>query len=285
MRTYLMNIPETLRGRSNELDVKAALCRTSWVVFNEDNVRILFIFENDGSLIVSKNGVVSRQRWSYIRANSTVLIEDVQQQAFLFHPAFIDNVIFALQQDGTQHYLFMIDEKRHSQFPLLTLQSLSQYFAIKEEVIKENTIQVKIDTPPIIAKVETEEEKRLRAEKEIQEAAKRKKVEEKVKNELRTKRDAVDTLETVLIVGSIIIGVAVWVYITFFIITPDIAEGLIPNHPSISEFILYGGAMLLGYFSCHIVGALLDKTIISKRYREIRIEEQRLMEKYLKEQE
>ena len=283
MKTYLMNIPEILRSKSNELDVKAALCRTSWVVFNDDSVRLLFIFESDGSLIVSKNGVVSRQKWSYINANSTVLIEDVQQQAFLFHPAFIDNVIFALQQDGTQHYLFMIDEKRHSQFSLLTLQSLSQYFAIKENLVKGATINVKPDVP----KVETEEEQRLRAEKEKQEAAKRKKVEEKVKNELKTKREALDTFEMVVIVGSIIIGVAVclWLLYTFFFITPDIAEGLIPNHPFISDYIVSGGAVLLGYFSFYIVGTLLDKTIISKRYREIRIEEQRLIEKYLKEQE
>lgn len=181
-----MNIPEILRGRSNELDVKAALCRTSWMVFNEDNIRLLFIFENDGSLIVSKNGVVSRQRWSYIRANSTVLIEDVQQQAFLFHPAFIDNVIFALQQDGTQHYLFMIDERQQERLSLSTLQSLNQYLTVKADTFREIGCDGCTAPQPANPQIETDEERKKR-EKERRE--------NESKEEVRRLREQVIELE------------------------------------------------------------------------------------------
>lgn len=135
MKTYLMRIPEILRGVSETLDVTATLCDRSWVVFNDEGVKILFIFERDGTLIVSRNGVVSKQSWSYIRATKAILIDNAQQ-SYLLHPAFIDNVVFALNQDGTQHHLFMIDEGQVGQFPMLTLDALHHYFESKVERIQ-----------------------------------------------------------------------------------------------------------------------------------------------------
>ena len=127
-----MRIPEILKGVSETLDVTATLCDKSWVVFNDEGVKILFIFERDGTLIVSRNGVVSKQRWSYIKATKAILIDN-SQQSFLLHPTFIDNVIFALNQDGTQYHLFMIDEGQVEHFPMLTLARLQQYFESKAE--------------------------------------------------------------------------------------------------------------------------------------------------------
>ena len=136
MKTYLMRIPEILKGISETLDITATLCDKSWVVFNDEGVKILFIFERDGTLIVSRNGVVSKQRWSYIQATKAILIDNAQQ-SFLLHPAFIDNVVFALNQDGTQHHLFMIDEGQIVKFPQFTLDILNKYFISKVQQIEE----------------------------------------------------------------------------------------------------------------------------------------------------
>lgn len=136
MKTYLMRIPEILKGISETLDITATLCDKSWVVFNDEGVKILFIFERDGTLIVSRNGVVSKQRWSYIQATKAILIDNAQQ-SFLLHPAFIDNVVFALNQDGTQHHLFMIDEGQIDKFPQFTLDILNKYFISKVQQIEE----------------------------------------------------------------------------------------------------------------------------------------------------
>ena len=141
MKTYIMTIPEILKGISNSLDITATFCNKGWIVFNDEGVRLLFIFQDDGALIVSRNGVVSKQKWSFIKANSTLLIED-EKQAFLLHPVFIDNVIFALQQDGTQHHLFMIDENKEKELQLLTYQSVIKYFKTKEESVKANPIKI-----------------------------------------------------------------------------------------------------------------------------------------------
>ena len=198
MKTYLMNIPETLRGISNKLDVKAALCDKSWIVFNEDGVRLLFIFENDGSLIVSKNGVVSRQKWSYIKANSTVLIEDAQQ-AFLLHPVFLDDVIFALQQDGTQHHLFMIDENKQDRLSLLTINSIIQYFKNKENQNKDI-----IEPSSNIRIVETEKQKKERIAREQREEKRIVKAMADFNKELPRNNDK-DTTTAVLVLVSIIL--------------------------------------------------------------------------------
>ena len=131
-----MRIPEILKGISETLDITATLCDKSWVVFNDEGVKILFIFERDGTLIVSRNGVVSKQRWSYIQATKAILIDNAQQ-SFLLHPAFIDNVVFALNQDGTQHHLFMIDEGQIDKFPQFTLDILNKYFTSKVQQIEE----------------------------------------------------------------------------------------------------------------------------------------------------
>lgn len=154
-----MKIPEILKGISETLDITATLCDKSWVVFNDEGVKILFIFERDGTLIVSRNGVVSKQRWSYIKATKAILIDNAQQ-SFLLHPAFIDNVIFALNQDGTQHHLFMIDEGQAEQFQMLTLARLQQYFESKVE-------QKQLD----LKRLEEEEQERINrklANKEIE---------------------------------------------------------------------------------------------------------------------
>ena len=46
----------------------------------------------------------------------------------MLHPSFIDNIIFALQQDGTERFLFMINEEQKQLFYLKSLNELNSYF-------------------------------------------------------------------------------------------------------------------------------------------------------------
>lgn len=45
MKTYLMSIPDSIKGISDKLNVKALLCDKSWVIYNDDGIKIVFIFE------------------------------------------------------------------------------------------------------------------------------------------------------------------------------------------------------------------------------------------------
>ena len=46
----------------------------------------------------------------------------------MLHPSFIDNIIFALQQDGTERFLFMINEEQEQSFYPKSLNELNDYF-------------------------------------------------------------------------------------------------------------------------------------------------------------
>lgn len=126
MKTYIMSIPDTIIGIGEKLNITSMLCNKSWIVFNEEGVKTLYIFDKDGSLIISNNGLASNSHWKYIKANKTILIED-DGISFLLHPTFINEAIFILQQDGTQQYLFLIDEKKGEQLLLNSLSAINNY--------------------------------------------------------------------------------------------------------------------------------------------------------------
>ena len=125
MKTYLMSIPKSLRGISDKLNVKSLLCEKTWVVFHEET-KVIFIFQRGGSLIVSQNGEASKGKWEYIKSNKTILIE-AEDVMLLLHPTFVDDVLFVLQQDGTDAYLILIDEEKIDKFVQKTTATINDY--------------------------------------------------------------------------------------------------------------------------------------------------------------
>lgn len=127
MKTYLLDILNRYNRFSENLDVKTVLCNKSWLVFNDTGHKELYIFQENGSLIASINGNVTNATWQYIPANKSIIIS-FKEKSYMLHPAFLDNKIFALQQDGTSEYAFMIDETQSSSFQPKSLTELRTYF-------------------------------------------------------------------------------------------------------------------------------------------------------------
>lgn len=127
MKTYLLNIPKEIRNYSLKLDVQTLLCCKTWEVFNDEGFKQVFIFQNDNTLLISTNGNVINSTWRFIPTNKTIIIT-VDGQTTMLHPAFIDETIFALQKDGTEEFLFMIDENRRDVLPSRTIKELGAYF-------------------------------------------------------------------------------------------------------------------------------------------------------------
>lgn len=127
MKTYLLDILNRYNRFSENLDVKTILCNKSWLVFNDTGDKELYIFQENGSLIVSINGKVANGTWQYISTNKSIILS-FKGQAYMLHPSFFDKTIFALQQDGTNRYVFMIDEKQSQSFQPKSLTELSAYF-------------------------------------------------------------------------------------------------------------------------------------------------------------
>lgn len=123
-----MSLPKSLKGISDRLNVRSLLCAKTWVVFHEEK-KVIFIFQKDGSLIVSQNGVASKGKWEYIKSNKTILVEAVDVM-LLLHPTFVDDVLFILQQDGTDGYFVLIDEKQIGKFVQKTIAAIADYLRV-----------------------------------------------------------------------------------------------------------------------------------------------------------
>lgn len=131
MKTFLFEIPRLLRVKSKELDVIASLINRSWMVFNDEGIKQVFVFLEGGKVLVSTNGSVSYSQWSYYVVNQALVISS-DNKGLMFHPAFVDDKVFALQLDGTKEVLFMIDESAAPSFMPKTLSDLKAYFVQKE---------------------------------------------------------------------------------------------------------------------------------------------------------
>ena len=186
MKTFILSIPNNLRLTNQSLDARAVLRDKTWVVFNDDGVKQVFIFQKKGKLIVSTNGVVTYATWEFIPANCSIVIT-TDGASIMYHPVFIDEVIFALQQDGTNSYLFMIDEANRVNFHPITLLDLNNYFAQKEQLLiaaNRKRIEAERVKNEMIEKQRQEELERRRIEQQRAKEAKIKEEEIKRKKEL-----------------------------------------------------------------------------------------------------
>ena len=127
MKTFLLDSFNRYKRFSEELDVKTILCNKSWLIFNDCGDKELYVFQENGSLIASVNGNVTNAKGQYIPANKSLVVS-FREQSFMFHPSFINNVIFALQQDGTERFAFMINEEQSESFYPKSLKELNNYF-------------------------------------------------------------------------------------------------------------------------------------------------------------
>lgn len=131
MKTFFFDTLNRYKRFSEKLDAKTILCNKSWWIFNDSGEKEIYIFQEDGSLIISFNGKVTHATWQYIPANKSLVIS-TSKESYMLHPAFVDENIFALQQDGTNKFAFMIDESQKSNFAPKSLRELTHYFEEKE---------------------------------------------------------------------------------------------------------------------------------------------------------
>ena len=172
MKTYLLDILNKYNRFSENLDVKTILCNKSWLVFNDTGNKELYIFQENGNLIASINGNVHNGNWQYISANKSIILS-FKEQSYMLHPSFFDKTIFALQQDGTNKYAFMIDEKQSQSFQPKSLTELNSYF--------ENIERKRIE--------EEQHSKRLQAEQ--QRANEQRRIEEERRKQIKRQQEQV----------------------------------------------------------------------------------------------
>ena len=199
MRLYQTHIPSVLLKLGTHSDHLSLICSRAWEVLNDEGIKQVLIFRGNGDLFISTNGVVSNGSWTRV-SDDTIILSSPEGSRML-HPIYRDDVIFGLQQDGTDDILFLINKERiTTDFPSSD-EAVQDYFNSLEEnlVLEEERRRL--------------EEDRRGAEKEAErikwsEEHANKFAEQKKQNDLRNKAinetKWVKSLITTLIVSQIL---------------------------------------------------------------------------------
>ena len=136
MKTYILDSLNRLKRFGENLDAKTILCNKSWQIFNDTGEKELYIFQDNGDILLSTNGIVSQGKWQYISANKSILIS-VKENSYMLHPSFSINNIMAMNLDGTERYMLMIEEQSLLALQLKSLEDLNQYLLSIENTEKQ----------------------------------------------------------------------------------------------------------------------------------------------------
>lgn len=141
MKTYLLETLNRYKRFSESLDAKAVLSNKAWIVFNDEGEKQVYIFQEDGTVLITTNGIGSVKTWKYIPANKSILINGDGNRFVMLRTAFVDENILAFQLDGTDRYAFMIDENNKAFFAPKTLEELNTYLVDKLDTVKQKQIE------------------------------------------------------------------------------------------------------------------------------------------------
>lgn len=125
MKTYISSIIPRIQKYSKRLDDLSMLTGQQWTLIDEETKdRTVYIFKDDGRLLISHNGKITKATWEYLGDNSLMI--DKEDESFLFRQGFFDDKVMALQLDNSQEYAFMVNEIKLQKRPQ-TLESVSKY--------------------------------------------------------------------------------------------------------------------------------------------------------------
>ena len=164
MKTYLLETLNRYKRFSESLDAKAVLSNKAWIVFNDEGEKQVYIFQEDGTVLITTNGIGSVKTWKYIPANKSILINGEDNSFVMLRTAFVDENILAFQLDGTDRYAFMIDENNKALFAPKTLEELNTYLVDKLDKEKQKQIEQQNKDNELAEKAK-QEANRERAEK------------------------------------------------------------------------------------------------------------------------
>jgi len=178
MKTYLLDTYNRYKRYSETLDVKTKLCNRPWVVFNDGGEREVYKFKEDGTIKIILSGRVTTGTWEYDPSDKTLEIA-AGDQAYMVHPGLYEDMLLALQVDGTDNCAFLIEENNAQNFEPKTYTELIGYFQEKErrEIAAEEERKLQLQRAE-------KERLRLQIEQEQQrkEAIERQKREEQLKD-------------------------------------------------------------------------------------------------------
>ena len=177
MKLYLFDTINRYKRYSETLDVKTKICNRPWIVFNDGGEKEVYKFKEDGTINIVLSGRVTRGTWEYDPTDKTIIIS-ASDQSYMVHPGMYDDMLLALQVDGTNECSFLIEENNSKDFAPKTYSDLMLFFEEKEKKSLEEEERIRLLK-------EEEEKARIKAEEE----AELKRIEEEKRRALREEED------------------------------------------------------------------------------------------------
>lgn len=123
MKLYLFDTINRYKRYSETLDVKTKICNRPWIVFNDGGEKEVYKFKEDGTINIVLSGRVTRGTWEYDPTDKTIIIS-ASDQSYMVHPGMYDDLLLALQVDGTNECSFLIEENNSQDFAPKTYSEL-----------------------------------------------------------------------------------------------------------------------------------------------------------------
>ena len=110
MKTFLLDALNKIRRFDESLDIKTVLCNKPWLAFDESDSKTLYIFKEDGGLVITSQGKGRETCWEYLSANKTIKFKDLDNTVELYHPTVFDDSLLVLNLDSTNEYAMLLNE-------------------------------------------------------------------------------------------------------------------------------------------------------------------------------
>ena len=125
MKTYILSTLDRIKQYSKTLDAKAILYSKNWEVFNDSGEKEVLIFRPKNELLIVRQGIVQRSKWELLPMGALLIETDTT--TYLFNAAFVDNNFLAMQLDGTDECMLMIESNCMKQMVLDSIDNIKNY--------------------------------------------------------------------------------------------------------------------------------------------------------------
>lgn len=125
MKTYILSTLDSIRQYSKTLDAKAILYNKNWEVFNDSGEKEVLIFRPKNELLIVRQGIVQRSKWELLPMGALLIETDTT--TCLFNAAFVDNNFLAMQLDGTDECMLMVESNCMKQMILDSISKIENY--------------------------------------------------------------------------------------------------------------------------------------------------------------
>lgn len=141
MKTHLINLKKQLEHWNENLKVEETLCNSSWEIFSDDTSKDIFVFQKDGTLLVSTGGVVKEAKWQYLAPAGSILIKGMNRKSYMMKPYTQEGKIILLNLEGTQEFAILINQNYKDALKINSMQDIRLYLNGHAELEKKQEEQ------------------------------------------------------------------------------------------------------------------------------------------------